>query len=227
MFPFTLLAGLLGLSFLACAPGPSPEGETAKLTSMRISLDSIPADKREVATLGGGCFWCVEAVYEQVEGVYAAVSGYSGGKAEEADYETVCSGLTRHAEVVQVHFNPEVITFAEILDIFWTAHDPTTLNRQGNDVGPQYRSVIFYHDEDQKAAAERSIREAAPQVWDRPIVTELSPLNGFWEAEDYHQGYFEKVGDRNPYCTYVIKPKVQKFRKVFEDRIKEEYKDQK
>lgn len=198
--------------------------EPEKTIRMAVSLDSIPEGQKEVATLGGGCFWCVEAVFQQVDGVYGAVSGYSGGKAEEADYETVSTGLTRHVEVVQVYFNPEVISYAEILEIFWTTHDPTTPNRQGNDVGPQYRSAIFYHDDTQKDVAAQSIREAAPKLWDNPIVTELAPFTGFWEAEEYHQNYYENVGDRNPYCTYVITPKVKKFRKVFEDRIKEEYK---
>jgi peptide-methionine (S)-S-oxide reductase len=222
-----LVWALVGIgSLLACSSGATVNREEEKTMKMKVALDSIPSDQKETATLGGGCFWCVEAVFQQVEGVYGAVSGYSGGKAEEADYETVSTGLTRHAEVVQIHFNPQVISFAEVLEIFWTTHDPTTPNRQGNDVGPQYRSVIFYHDENQRAIAEQSKKDVASQLWDKPIVTEISPFTGFWEAEEYHQNYYENVGERNPYCTYVIKPKVSKFRKVFEDKIKEEYRGQ-
>ncbi|MCB9284478.1 MAG: peptide-methionine (S)-S-oxide reductase MsrA [Lewinellaceae bacterium] len=217
------LAGALGLALLACSSSSSPVANDAKLTRMTPSLDSIPADQVDTATLGGGCFWCVEAVLQQVEGIYSVVSGYSGGKAEEADYETVSSGLTHHAEVVQVYFDPRVISFADILEIFWSTHNPTTLNRQGNDVGPQYRSVIFYHNEAQKAIAEQSKKEVATQFWDGPIVTEISPFTGFWPAEEYHQNYYENVGDRNPYCTYIITPKVEKLKKLYKDKLKEEY----
>ncbi|MBK6904381.1 MAG: peptide-methionine (S)-S-oxide reductase MsrA [Saprospirales bacterium] len=188
---------------------------------MTPSLDSIPTDQLETATLGAGCFWCIEAVLLEVEGVYSVVSGYSGGKEEDADYRTVSTGLTEHAEVVQVNFNPKVLSFADLLEIFWSTHDPTTPNRQGNDVGPQYRSAIFYHNEAQKAIAEQSKKEVATQIWDDPIVTEIAPLNGFWKAEDYHQNYYNLTGDRNPYCTYIITPKVQKFRKQFKEKLKE------
>ena len=222
MLKIMLAAGIAVMGSLACSTQPSPTTSQAKITPMTPSLDSIPADQLETATLGGGCFWCVEAVLLQAEGVYSVVSGYSGGTAEDADYETVSTGKTRHAEVVQVNFNPQVISFAEILEIFWSTHDPTTLNRQGNDVGPQYRSVIFYRDEAQKAVAEQSKLEVATRIWDDPIVTEISPLNGFWKAEDYHQNYYNKVGDRNPYCTYIITPKVQKFKKQFPQLLKED-----
>lgn len=174
----------------------------------------------QLATLGGGCFWCTEAVFQEVQGVLSVASGYSGGSAETADYETVCSGTTRHAEVVQVGFDPQVISYEDILEIFWATHDPTTLNRQGNDAGPQYRSVIFCHNEAQREAAERSKAEVAPQIWDRPIVTEISPFEAFFPAEAHHQEYYRNVGNRNPYCTFVITPKVQKFRKNFKDRLK-------
>ena len=174
----------------------------------------------QLATLGGGCFWCTEAVFQEVQGVVSVTSGYSGGTPETADYELVCSGTTRHAEVVQVEFDPAVISYEDILEIFWATHDPTTLNRQGNDTGPQYRSVIFYHSETQKAAAERSKAEVAPKIWGRPIVTEISPFEEFFPAEDYHQEYYQNVGNRNPYCTFVITPKVQKFRKNFKDKLK-------
>ena len=174
----------------------------------------------EYATLGGGCFWCLEAVYQQAKGVHKVTSGYAGGKKETANYSMVCSGATNHAEVVQVQFDPQEISYSEILDIFWTVHDPTTLNRQGNDVGPQYRSVIFYHDDAQKTEAERSVQEEAPKVWDDPIVTELSPLEAFYPAEASHQDYYQKVGNRNPYCTFVISPKVRKFREKFAEKLK-------
>lgn len=173
-----------------------------------------------LATLGGGCFWCVEAIFEQVEGVQSVKSGYSGGSEETADYKTVCSGTTKHAEVVQLAFDPAVISYREILEIFFTTHDPTTLNRQGNDVGPQYRSVVFYHSPEQAEVAEQVMKDYAPQVWDDPIVTELAPFDAFYPAEAYHDGYYQKVGERNPYCTFVITPKVSKFRKLFAHRIK-------
>lgn len=176
----------------------------------------------EIATLGGGCFWCVEAVYQSVQGVEKVKSGYSGGTAETADYKTVCSGTTDHAEVVQVHFDPAIISYSEILEMFWTAHDPTTLNRQGNDVGPQYRSVIFYHSEAQKAAAGKSIQEVAATLYDQPIVTQVAAFETFYDGEAYHDNYYNKVGNRNPYCTFVITPKVNKFRKKFKDRLKQE-----
>lgn len=174
----------------------------------------------EYATLGGGCFWCLEAVYQEVKGVHQVTSGYAGGAKENANYGAVCSGSTKHAEVVQVQYDPESLSYSDILDIFWTIHDPTTLNRQGNDRGPQYRSVIFYHDDAQKAEAERSMQEVAPTLWDDPIVTELSPLEAFFPAEASHQDYYQKVGNRNPYCTFIITPKVRKFRERFADKRK-------
>lgn len=172
------------------------------------------------ATFGGGCFWCTEAVFELVQGVQQVTSGYSGGSQETADYQTVCSGTTQHAEVIQVEFDADQISYAELLEIFFTTHDPTTLNRQGNDRGPQYRSVIFYHNEEQRLAAEKAKNEYATQVWDDPIVTEISPLEAFYPAETYHHDYYQKVGNRNPYCTFVITPKVSKFRKQFVNKLK-------
>lgn len=174
----------------------------------------------EIATIGGGCFWCVEAVYELIDGVLSVKSGYVGGTKETADYKSVCTGTTGHAEVVQIEFDTSKLTYAELLEMFWTAHDPTTLNRQGNDRGTQYRSVIFYHNEEQKQIAEASITNVATQMWDDPIVTELSPLETFYPAENYHDGYYGKTGDRNPYCTFVITPKVTKFRKKYASRLK-------
>jgi peptide-methionine (S)-S-oxide reductase len=162
----------------------------------------------ETAVLGGGCFWCLEAVYKRIEGVKSVVSGYAGGSKPDPTYEQVCMGSTGHAEVVQVEYDPEVVSYERILEIFWKAHDPTSLNRQGADVGSQYRSIILYRDEAQREAAERS-REQAAKRYERPIVTELRPLEAFYRAEDYHQDYFAK----NPYaayCAFVIRPKLQK-----------------
>ena len=176
----------------------------------------------ETATLGGGCFWCVEAIYQDVIGVHKVVSGYAGGAIENPTYQQVCSGTTGHAEVAQIVFDPAVISFEEILFIFWCTHDPTTLNRQGNDVGTQYRSVIFYHDEQQKSIAERSKAETeASDLWPDPIVTEIAPLTIFYEGEEYHQNYFVE-NPYQPYCIFVINPKVQKFRKSFRDKLRGE-----
>ena len=176
--------------------------------------------KTETITLGGGCFWCLEAVYDQLEGVLDVVSGYAGGHKPNPDYKSVCNGKTGHAEVVQVTFDPQVISFKEILEVFFTIHDPTTLNRQGADVGTQYRSGIFYHTEEQKAIAEQVIAEfEAEKIWPNPIVTEVTPFDKFYPAEDYHQEYFQ----RNPYqgyCQVVIAPKVAKFRKKYAHRLK-------
>lgn len=176
----------------------------------------------ETATLGGGCFWCVEAIYQDVIGVHKVVSGYAGGTVENPTYEEVCSGTTGHAEVVQIAFDPTVISFEEILFIFWCTHDPTTLNRQGNDVGTQYRSVIYYHDEEQKKIAEQSMAETdASDLWPDPIVTEIAPLPIFYEGEAYHQNYFVD-NPYQPYCIFVINPKVQKFRKSFRNKLRGE-----
>jgi len=173
-----------------------------------------------VATLGAGCFWCIEAVFQQLEGVESVVSGYAGGHVKNPTYEAVCSGSTGHAEIAQITFDPDVISFGELLEVFWRTHDPTTLNRQGNDVGTQYRSVIFYHDEEQKQIAEAS-KAAAEEasIWPNPIVTEISPLNNHYPAEAYHQNYF-RTNPNQPYCTFVVGPKVAKFRQLFKDKLK-------
>jgi peptide-methionine (S)-S-oxide reductase len=174
----------------------------------------------DTATLGGGCFWCLEAVYEQLQGVEAVVSGYSGGAVENPSYRQVTTGTTGHAEVVQLTFDPKVTTFREILEVFFTIHDPTTLNRQGADVGPQYRSAIFYHSEEQKAVAEDVIREMeAEGIWDDPIVTEVTPFSAFYNAEDYHQEYYRRNRGQ-PYCQVVIAPKVAKFRQKYLAKLK-------
>jgi len=174
----------------------------------------------EIATLGGGCFWCLEAVFEQLRGVHKVESGYSGGQPADPSYEQVCSGRTGHAEVVQVTFDPQELTYPEILDVFFAIHDPTTLNRQGADVGTQYRSVIFFHTPAQKEAAEKKISELnSAHIWDAPIVTEVAPFKVFHRAEKYHQKYFEG-NPRQPYCQVVISPKVAKFRKQFAGRLR-------
>lgn len=174
----------------------------------------------ETATLAGGCFWCLEAVYDQLKGVEDVVSGYMGGQVDNPTYEQVCSGRTGHAEVVQIKFDPNVVSFRDLLDVFFTIHDPTTLNRQGADIGTQYRSAIFYHTPEQKAAAEATIAELNAQgLWNAPIVTEVSPASTFYPAESYHQEYFA----RNPYqgyCQVVIAPKVAKFRQKYLANLK-------
>jgi peptide-methionine (S)-S-oxide reductase len=174
----------------------------------------------EQATLAGGCFWCLEAVFEQLQGVERVVSGYSGGRRPNPTYEQVCAGTTGHAEVVQVTYDPAVISYNDILEIFFAIHDPTTLNHQGADVGTQYRSAIFYHDEAQREAAEETIRRLENEcIWDGPIVTEVVPLKTFYPAEDYHQGYFRTHPEQG-YCSLVISPKVAKFRRAFVARLK-------
>ncbi len=179
-----------------------------------------PTGKSEVATLAGGCFWCLEAIFDDLKGVTDVVSGYSGGHTPNPSYDQVCTGRTGYAESVQVTFDPAVISFRELLEVFFTIHDPTTLNRQGNDVGTQYRSAIFYHSPEQKAAAEEVIaRLAAEKVWDHPIVTELKPFTAFYPAEEYHQEYFAR-NPRQPYCQVVIAPKVTKFRKHYLERLR-------
>ena len=175
----------------------------------------------EVATLAGGCFWCLEAVFDQFQGVESVESGYMGGDSPNPSYEDICTGDTGHAEVVRVTFNPAVVGFRDLLAVFFTIHDPTTPNRQGNDVGTQYRSAIFFHSPEQEQAAREVIaRLSAEKLWANPIVTEVVPASTFWQAEDYHQEYFARVGSQNPYCSFVVEPKVAKFRKAFTDRLK-------
>lgn len=172
-------------------------------------------NKHETITLGAGCFWCTEAVFQRVQGVITVESGYSGGNISNPTYREVTSGLTGHAEVVQVVFDPDIIPLKSILEIFWRTHDPTTLNRQGADVGTQYRSAIFYHNDHQKNTAERLKNELNnAHIWDRPIVTEITPFDAFYKAEDYHQNYFRNNLNQ-PYCQFVIVPKLEKFEKLF------------
>ncbi len=177
-------------------------------------------ERLEIATLGSGCFWCTEAFFLRVKGIESVVSGYSGGKVKNPTYKEVCSGLTGHAEVVQVKFDPSVITFGEVLEIFWNTHDPTTLNQQGADVGTQYRSVVFYHSDEQKKIAEAYKKQLDQSgIYKKPIVTEITPFSIFYPAEDYHQNYFE-LNPNQGYCQYVIRPKVEKFQKQYQSKLK-------
>jgi len=175
----------------------------------------------DTAVLGAGCFWCVEAIFQRLKGVESIQSGYTGGTVENPTYKQVSTGETGHAEVAKLVYDPTVISYDELLEVFWTTHDPTTLNRQGADVGTQYRSAIFYQNDDQKAAAEKSKTNVAPQIWDGTIVTEVTPLGKFYVAEDYHQNYYNENSNQS-YCKFVINPKLDKFRKKFKDKLKEE-----
>ncbi len=182
------------------------------------------SNKTERATFGGGCFWCVEAIYEELKGVISVTAGYSGGDVENPTYEQVCTGNTGHAEAAQIIFNPEVISYKELLEVFWKTHDPTTLNRQGNDIGTQYRSVIFYENEGQKKIAEKyKDKLDKSESFKDPIVTEIVPLEHFYIAENYHQDYYEQ-NKTQPYCRFVITPKLDKFKKVFGDKLKDKSK---
>lgn len=181
---------------------------------------NVFSEGMQVATLGGGCFWCVEAIYEDLKGVESVVSGYSGGAKKNPSYQEVCSGFSGHAEVIQITFDPQVISFKDILEVFWEVHDPTTLNRQGADIGSQYRSVIYYHSDEQKNIAEESKRQAdASGLYKDPVVTEISEFKGFYEAEDYHQDYFNN-NPNQPYCSVIISPKVKKFKNKYKDQLK-------
>lgn len=186
-----------------------------------MSNEKIPAGvKTEVATFGTGCFWCTEAVFQELKGVVKVYSGYMGGHVANPSYEEVCSGATGHAECLQVFFDPEVLTYDELLEVFWESHDPTQLNRQGNDIGTQYRSAIFYHTEEQREKAEHYKTQLDKEgAYPNPIVTEITPATTFYPAEDYHQDYYNNHGSQ-PYCYIVIRPKVEKFEKAFADKLK-------
>ncbi|OYX85063.1 MAG: peptide-methionine (S)-S-oxide reductase [Flavobacteriales bacterium 32-34-25] len=190
------------------------------LTVMGQNNSKKSASNLETITLGGGCYWCIEAIYENLTGVKTVVSGFSGGKVANPSYEAVCTGKTGHAEVVQITFDKNLTNLDEILKVFFTVHDPTTLNRQGADVGTQYRSVIFYKNEEQRKTAQDIINTLnANKVYDNPIVTKVDPLKNFYEAEDYHQDYYQ-YNKNQPYCRLVIQPKLEKFEKFFKDRLK-------
>ena len=196
----------------------SCQAKTQKKTETVMIND--PNVKTELATFGAGCLWCVEAVFLELEGVTKVVSGYEGGKVDNPTYKQVCSGTTGHAEVIQVTYDPTKLNYEELLEAFWISHDPTTLNRQGNDEGTQYRSVVFYHTDDQKKLAEKYKEELNKSgSWSNPVVTEISKSTTFYPAEDYHQDYYNQNGNQ-PYCTYVIKPKLEKFHKVFKGKLK-------
>jgi peptide-methionine (S)-S-oxide reductase len=203
--------------------GNNPANNKTMNTSNPVSPGSQanPEMKTDTITFGAGCFWCVEAVFQQVKGVIKVTSGYSGGQVKNPAYREVCEGTTGHAEVCQLVFDPSVVSVETLLSVFWQTHDPTTLNRQGNDVGTQYRSVIFYHNENQKMLALKYKEELnKSKAFDRPVVTEIQPFSVFYPAEDYHQNYFNQNGEQ-PYCSYIIAPKVEKFRKVFKQYLKE------
>ena len=187
---------------------------------LNIELCAQNNKNMELATFGTGCFWCTEAIFEQLEGVESAISGYSGGKIKNPTYKKICTGETGHAEVIQITFNPELITYKELLEVFWQTHDPTTLNRQGVDVGTQYRSAIFYHNDEQKELAEgykNKLDKAG--IYNNPIVTKISNYSTFYKAEDSHQDYYNNNKSQS-YCSLVITPKIEKFKKVFKDRLK-------
>jgi peptide-methionine (S)-S-oxide reductase len=190
-------------------------------TPMVAHEEFIPAGiKTDTATFGTGCFWCTEAIFQELKGVLKVTSGYSGGTVKNPSYEEVCSGETGHAECLQIIYDPKVISYDELLEVFWESHDPTSLNRQGNDVGTQYRSVIFYHNAEQKTKSEEyKIKLDKSGAFANPIVTEISPFTHFYAAEDYHQDYYRLHGNQ-PYCSFVIRPKVEKFEKVFKDKLK-------
>ncbi len=207
---------LFGFS-TACTSQKSSESVPSRTTPVDQSIPS--SMHTEIATFGAGCFWCTEAVFQEFKGVLKVESGYMGGTVANPTYREVCTGNTGHAEVTRITFDPAVISYDELLEILWTTHDPTTLNRQGADVGTQYRSAIFYYSEAQKASAEKSKREVAPAIWDKPIVTEIVPASEFYPAEDYHQDYFANNPEAG-YCRIVISPKVQKAREKFASKLK-------
>jgi peptide-methionine (S)-S-oxide reductase len=203
---------LLGLLALAA------QGKAAIVHSPGVGIPPT-AVSEETVVLGGGCFWCLEAVFTQLKGVRTVESGYSGGNVMKPSYEEVCTGTTGHAEVVRIAFDPRVISLHDLLSVFFTVHDPTTLNRQGSDVGTQYRSVIFYLGDEQRTVAQTVLKEiSAEKIWGRPLVTQIAPLEAFYKAEGYHQSYFENNSNQ-PYCRIVIEPKVRKFREMFKDRL--------
>src|SRR5688500_10086317 len=203
-------------TFTSCAQNENQN----KIMSSETNI-SLPAGvKTDTATFGNGCFWCTEALFQNLDGVLKVTSGYSGGHVDNPTYKEVCEGTTGHAEAIQIVYDPSIITFDELLNAFWQSHDPTTLNRQGNDVGPQYRSVIFYHDAEQKEKSEKYKAELEKsKAFDNPIVTEISPFSKFYVAENYQQDYYNNNGSQ-PYCYYVIRPKLEKFNKVFKDKLK-------
>lgn len=216
-----LTLGILFCSALfSCAPNENPEKSMSSLNAASSLTGSPLTATYDTATLANGCFWCTEAIFQQLKGVQKVTSGYSGGQVVNPTYKEVCTGTTGHAECIQIVFDPSQISFDELLEVFWQTHDPTTLNRQGNDEGPQYRSAVFYHNEEQKKKAELYKTELGKSgAFNNPIVTEISPYINFYKAENYHQDYYNNNGSQ-PYCYFVIKPKLEKFQKVFKDKVK-------
>jgi peptide-methionine (S)-S-oxide reductase len=211
---------LAAITLAAVAGACSGERREAQAHSQ--TEEAMTTAGTDTATFGAGCFWCIEAVFQQLDGVVSVTSGYAGGTVQNPTYEAVCTGKTGHAEVAQIIYDPKKIGFEKLLEVFWTAHDPTTMNRQGADVGTQYRSAIFYHNEKQKELAQTyKSKLAASGAFDAPIVTEIVPLTAFYKAEGYHQNYYEENSSK-PYCMFVIAPKVEKIRKVFKDQLKHE-----
>lgn len=216
-----LLMSSLGCNQPVSSYGGKSAADSASTIKREVEIKSMEGKlELKLATFGSGCFWCTQAIFQRLDGVEKAVSGYSGGHVENPSYEQVCTGTTGHAESVQITYDPAKVSYDDLLEVFWKTHDPTTRNRQGNDVGPQYRSAIFYHNAEQKQLAESYKKKLeAERIWNRPIVTEIEPYAKFWPAEDYHQDYYEK----NPaqgYCNAVITPKIEKFTKIFKDRLK-------
>lgn len=225
---FYSILPLVAMLLLGCAPSNQGNQQTMQTirtvtTTMNEQQNNPPAPQGlDTATLGAGCFWCVEAVFQQLDGVVSVTSGYSGGMVKDPTYKQVCDGTTGHAEVCQIVFDPQKLSFKDLLEVFWSTHDPTTLNRQGNDVGTQYRSAIFYHSNQQKELAEEYKKKLDESgAFKSPIVTEITPFSTFYAAENYHQDYYNLNGSQ-PYCNFVIKPKVEKFRKVFGEKLKKE-----
>lgn len=208
-------------SLISCKQKTAVTANLLLDNSTIMSTNTSEPLKTETATFANGCFWCTEAIFEELDGVISATSGYTGGQTENPTYKQVCTGETGHAEALQIVYDPAKISFDELLEVFWKTHDPTTLNRQGADAGTQYRSGIFYHNEAQKQEAEK-YKAALDKsgAFDKPIVTEITPFTKFYPAEDYHQQYFENNENTNPYCRIVIRPKLEKFRKVFKEKLK-------
>ena len=209
-------------ALVSCAQRENPnKSMSSSTTALTSNTDATPVNlNTDTATFGNGCFWCTEAVFQQLEGVLKVSSGYSGGHVVNPTYKEVCTGTTGHAEVIQIIYDPSKISFDELLEVFWQTHDPTTLNRQGNDVGTQYRSAVFYHSKEQKEKAEKYKAELDKSgAFNKPIVTEVTHFTSFYVAENYHQDYYNNNGEQ-PYCTYVIRPKLEKFQKVFKSKLK-------
>jgi peptide-methionine (S)-S-oxide reductase len=223
VFQLAALIALSSFHLVACAQDGDHFKSTQtfkKMSDTQVSPQSGTNHRLDTATFGAGCFWCTEAQFQQLKGVEKVESGYTGGAVKNPTYKEVCAGTTGHAEVCNIYYDPSEITYDELLAAFWTSHDPTQLNRQGNDVGTQYRSAIFYHNEEQKQKAESYKQKLNEEkAWEKPVVTEISPAVVFYKAEDYHQNYYNENGTA-PYCTFVVGPKVEKFKKVFAGKLK-------